>query len=146
MARKIYYFSGKCEWAQVFQPTPDYDKSKQSYKINLIFDQQSLNMFHDSELQLKLKEHKDGGKYTTFRRPTHQMIKGEVTEAGPPEVIDADGKPMEVKIGNGSDVALKVEVYDSARGKGHRLLGVKVINLIPYVETEVVAVGDIVPF
>lgn len=57
-------------------------------------------------------------------------IKKELVHFGPPKVIDKDGVPVTQLLGNGSEVVIKVVVYDSKKGKGHRLEAVQVHKLV----------------
>jgi hypothetical protein len=127
MASKTYYFSGIAKWAMLKSVDPEY----KNYKIVLYPDDSSWEKFAEAKLQLVPKEDADG-KYINLRRPETKDIKGKIVNFGPPEVIDANGKPVDQLVGNGSTVTCKVTVYDTRRGKGHRLEAVRVDNLIPY--------------
>jgi hypothetical protein len=123
MATELYIFRGKAKWAQLTKPDKEYD----NFKINVYLDEDSRKLFATSGLQLTPKTDEDG-EFVVFRRPNYKQIKKELVNFGPPEVVGADGQ----LIGNGSEVAIKVIVYDSKKGKGHRLESVKVLNLVPY--------------
>lgn len=131
MASKYYYLSGKAKWARLF--TPD-DKYK-NYKIDLALDDKSKEVFVDSGMTMQAKT-QDDGIYVTFRRPEAKLIKNEMVKFDPPLVTDGDGNKVEALVGNGSDVTIKVVVYDTVKGKGHRLEAVRVDKLIPYEKTE----------
>jgi hypothetical protein len=128
MASKFYYLSGKAKWARLF--TPD-DKYK-NYKIDVALDDASKEVFAESGMQLNPKQADDGGIYLTFRRPESKVIKNELVKFEAPAVTDKEGNKVESLVGNGSDVTIKVVVYDTMKGKGHRLEAVRVDNLIPY--------------
>lgn len=124
----IYYFSGSCNWAKVHQPDDKY----KNYTIDLYMDKKSLTAYKNSGLKLKDRQDKDGETYHTFRMPSVRMIKGKAEE-GKPDVLDADGIPTTKKIGNGSEVTCKVEIYKTGDGRvGHRLLAVRVDKLVEY--------------
>lgn len=147
MATNTFYFSGEAEWAKVVTPDLDYDKTKSSWKLNLIFDEKSLDVFEKSGLALKLKKKEDGRYYTTFRRPTKSIIKGEIVEHSAPILLKADNTPRASEpVNNGSDVTIKVIVYDSMKGKGHRLEAVRVDTEATASGSAPVAADDIVPF
>lgn len=103
------------------------------------------------------------GKYIQFTRPAFKVIKGEMVNFSGPIVMMDDsvvvdyvdtetdkrvfsfkaenkgkvvrrGKP--ILIGNGSDVRVRVGVYDTQKGKGQRLESVTILNLIEYVRQE----------
>jgi len=133
MTSKTTYavFTGTCEWAMVRTPDEKYD----TYKITLDLDKPSIKAFKSSGLQLEPKE--EGGFFkVTFRREAKRLNKdGSIDEYGPPSVFQADGKtvlPPEALIGNGSTVAVKVVVFDTKKGPGHRLAAIRVDDLIPY--------------
>jgi hypothetical protein len=92
---------------------------------------------------LKVRSTEGEGKYVQFRRPTLDWSGNNLP---PPDVIDLQGNAITDKIGNGSDVIVKVEVYKAKKGKGHRLLAVQVENLIPYGKVEVFNPDNVVPF
>lgn len=130
MATKFVYFTGEVEWAKVRTP----DEKYHNYTVDLYMDDDSWTKFFDSGLQLTPKE-KDGKRYVTFRRPEEKLIKGETVNFGPPEVLiheDDNYNDFDGLIGNGSTVMVKVAVYDTMRGKGHRLETVAVEELVEY--------------
>jgi hypothetical protein len=122
MPTQYLKFSGKCKWAKVRKPDDKYD----NFSIQLYMDDKSWETFEVAGLSLIPKEDEDG-QYVTFRRPNKKLIKNDVVEFGPPEVVGAEGL-----IGNGSEVTLDVVVYDTIKGKGHRLNRVTVNNLVKY--------------
>ena len=129
MASKYFKFSGKCMWAQLQKPDPKYD----NYKVTLIMDGANLEKLKQSGLQLEPKM-TDDGVTVTFRRPSKKLIKSEIVEFGPPKV---SGNPDNKLVGNGSTVEVDVVVYDTMKGKGHRLEAVKVLDLVEYVKPSV---------
>lgn len=129
MATKIFYFSGPCKWAKVYQPD-DYGGDLR-YKVNLYLNKADLRTLADSGSKVKVKED-DDGKYVTFSRKQSQEINGEVKELGPPLVIDAEKNPFDAEIGNGSEVTVKVAIYDTRMGKGTRMEGIRVDKHVPY--------------
>lgn len=103
------------------------------------------------------------GKYIQFTRPAMKVIKGKMVNFSGPiimmddsvvvDYIDTEtekrifsfneenkgkvvrrGKP--ILIGNGSDVRVRVGVYDTQKGKGQRLESVTILNLIEYTRQE----------
>lgn len=131
---KIYKFAGKCKWAKVHKVDPKY----QQYTIDVYLDEPSMALYKQSGCQMKIKENEDG-EFVTFRRAHQQLIKQDLVEFGKPTVIDREGKTITENVGNGSDVVVKVEVYDSQKGKGHRLEAVCVLDLVPFGEKEEIA-------
>ena len=137
MTTKYIYLTGIIEWAKVREPDEKYN----NYTIDLYLDDPSWAVFKASEIQVTPKE-KDGKKFVTFRRPHVKLIKNDMVTFGPPEVLintgkkDDSGTSIYEKydgiIGNGSFVSIKVAVYDTQRGKGHRLETVAVETLVEY--------------
>jgi hypothetical protein len=127
MATETYYFRGKAKWAKVYRPDPEYD----NYKINVYLDEASKKLFQEAGTQLTPKSDEDG-EFVTFRRDHSKMIKNELVTFGAPKVVDSELHPLTETIGNGSEVVVKVQVYDGKKGKGHRLEAVQVVDLIVY--------------
>lgn len=128
MATKKFVFRGKAVYPMLGKP--DEYMGNKYWKIGVALDEASKKLFKMSGLSLKPREHDDENlsPYVTFRR----KIDGKyVTEDSPPFIDNWD--PEDGPIGNGSVVEVLVQVYDTRFGnKGHRLLGVKVLDLIPY--------------
>ena len=53
-----------------------------------------------------------------------------------PKLVDGDGNPMDVAIGNGSEVTVKIKPYKNNYGRFAELMAVKVDNLIEYAEQD----------
>ena len=121
MATNIFYFTGEANYPNLVNPSPDYDKSKLSWKLQLKLDEKSKELFEKSELGLKVK---DGS--IQLRRPTKQVIKDKIVEWEPPHLVNADNTVRTSEVPGGSKVTVKVSVYDSRNGKGHRLEAVRV--------------------
>lgn len=131
MASKTHFFTGKAYWAKLEEP----DQKYKYWGINVALDDASKKEFKDSGLQMETRtDKKEGFEYITFRRPTKKLIKDELVDFEKPVIVDKDNKVMVDRplIGNGSEVTVKVLVYDSIKGKGHRLEGVRINKLIEY--------------
>lgn len=128
MTTKTMYVSGTCKWARVRTPDEKYG----NYSINLYPDKGSLNAIQESGIQLAPKTDEDGIFYK-FRRDHQKIIKKELVEFGPPTILNPDETLFEGLIGNGSEVTLNVSVFDTQKGKGHRLNKVRVDKLVTYV-------------
>lgn len=134
MSTKIFYLSGPCKWAKVYQP--DEFNGQQRYKIDLYLTKKELAALADSGSKVKVKQD-DDGKFATFSRKAITEIKGEMKDWGPPMVFGADGKEeFKADIGNGSNVTIKISVYDTAMGKGTRLEAVRVDKWVEYVKSD----------
>lgn len=129
MASKYYFFSGVAKWAKLDKPDQKYG----FYGIDVYLDEGSMQKFDESGLNLKMKTD-EGGSYVTFRRDPEKLLDG---MAEKPEKLIFDKEvskyvSFDKAIGNDSLVTVKVQVYDSQKGKGHRLEAVAVENLVPY--------------
>jgi hypothetical protein len=131
MATRYVYLNGKTKWAKVRKP----DEKYQNFQVPLYMDKKNLEAFDSLGLQLTKKEDEEGT-YVTFRRPVSKLIKNELVNFGPPKVLNADNSEFDGLIGNGSDVTIKVAVYDTLKGKGHRLESVRVEKLVEYVKPQ----------
>lgn len=129
----VHYFSGTCQWAKLKEP--DEYNGEKKWKIDLLMDKGELAELKKTGLKLKVKETEDGAKFVTFNRPVFKEIKGELREFDPPKLFDKEHAPLDCLVGNGSAVTVKVEAYDTQMGKGHRLLAVRVDELVPYEKT-----------
>lgn len=129
MATTEVYLSGKAKWAKVYK----LDEKYRNWQIQLYMDAESMKKYKASGMTMAIKED-DDGQYVTFRRPEAKLIKAEMVKFNPPRVVDADGQPFDDNIGNGSTVTIKVLVYDTIKGPGHRLEAVRVDKHIPYVK------------
>jgi hypothetical protein len=139
------YFSGKGSWfhhlyhLDTMYAGPD-DPGK--WHITLHPDRQSLDLFQSLNLRNQVKSDIDGPS-VKLSRPRKKVIRlktGALKEIifDPPKVFDNAGVPIseETKIGNGSDVTCKCELYgfnhQGRKGQAIRLESVRVDNLIPY--------------
>lgn len=128
MSTKNFVFRGKAVWPMLIKP--DEYMGNKYWKIGVALDEASKKLFKMSGLSLRPREHEDEelSPYVTFRRKIDGKF---VTEDNPP-FID-NWNPDDGPIGNGSVIEVLVQVYDTRYGnKGHRLLGVKVLDLVPY--------------
>lgn len=154
MAATQYYFSGKAEWAKVFPSNMDNFRGKSFYAIDLIVTDEEAERFRATGSQHKPKKESEGYSRLSLRR--NQDNEANPEWGGPPKVIiespDNDGTYVDLTdklIGNGSDVTVRITVYDTnAFGKGTRLDVVRVDKLVEFGGTKVDTSGpDIgVPF
>lgn len=117
----------------------------------------SLDLFPDTESLEKLRRLQaegiknviklddEGSYHVQISRPAQiEFQKGHFQSVTPPKLRDKDKQPLpdNVRIGNGSDGVVAVEVYthrvpnSEKRAKAMRLYGVEVHNLIPFEVTE----------
>lgn len=132
------FIQGKVSW---FRPKVPNKWNKWSVQIHP--DDKSLELIR--ELQAKgvknqLKKDDDGYFLAISRPVTKETAAGRILSFKPVEVFDADGKPYDGNVGNGSDATLKVEVYEhgtpgGGKAKAMRWVSARIDNLIPF-ETE----------
>lgn len=126
MATDMFYFKGKCNWAKLFKPDEKYDF------YGLDFYPDDVEAFQKTGTRLSPHKTEDGDVFFKIKRRPTTMIKGELVDLGKPKVFDKENQPLEKLVGNGSEVTVKIAVYDSAKGKGTRLESVRVENLVEY--------------
>jgi hypothetical protein len=146
MTTQEIFFSGKAKWAKVGKD--NYDKKYNNWSLNLYLDKPSLKAFRESGLQLELRKD-DEGQFVVFRRPLSKLIRDEVVRFDPPSlkvVRDGETQDFDGLIGNGSVVTAKVQVYDSRKGKAHRLEGIRIDDLVPFGEKEQFLPEGVLPF
>ena len=126
-----YIFRGKALYPMLVKP--DSYMGKSFWKIGVKLDEASEKLFKKSGLGLRPKKSDDpelDGFYV-FRRNTTAVFKGKEHELMAPKIEGWD--PNEVQLGNGSEVEVLVEVYPTRfANKGHRLVGVKALKVVPY--------------
>lgn len=127
----IIYFQGIAKWAKVHKPDETYDR----FTIDLYMNDESWAAYKKCGLQLKKRESEDG-KYVTFGVARTRLVKEEVVISSV-EVLDSEGKPFKGDIGNGSEVTVKVEIYNTTKGPAHRLKAVRVDKLVEYTKNKV---------
>lgn len=155
---QTYEFEATLKWVKIYEPDEAFGSTRWLLNAYLTDDRQ-WRLFERSGLQLEPKEDEDG-KYVVFRRDTEKKMKKDFVEFTPPFVYDKDGTPLvqykdketgqnvysfdmkegieyeqvgePVMIGNGTLAKVRVSIYDTARGKGHRLENIKIIDLVEY--------------
>jgi len=124
------YFEGPCKWAKIKDPD-DYQGVKR-WKIDQYLTKEGFKQLKESGLSLKIRQD-DDGKYVSFSRSVEKEIKGEVVKFDPPKILDKELNTLDALVGNGSTVTTKIIVFDTAKGKGHRLEAVRVNELIEFI-------------
>ena len=142
---KYVYFKGKGSWFRhIFQLDTAYAGPGEAGKwhIKLHPDKESLDLFKSLQTRNRLSRDDDGD-YFNISRPREKEItlkdgshKKIVWDA--PKVFDKDGHPLSdsARIGNGSDITVKAELYtynyQGKRNNAIRLDSVRIDNFIPY--------------
>lgn len=154
MAQKTVYVSGLVNYARVL---PDQlDKEYNQYQVDFFPDEQSWEILKETGVEFKIRENNtpkhEGdatGKFIKLRRHHSKLMGDEVTVFGPPKVVlnlhelDENNVSKTVafdpkkRIGNGSEVTLRLTIYQGAKQKkpGCRLEGVRVDKFIEFVPT-----------
>lgn len=128
MPSKQYTFKGKCKWAKLFKPDEKYN----NFQITLYPDKASLKAYVKAGCQGEIKEDEDGQRVVFRRKPSILTKKGKLWELGAPKVVDTSGEDFTAFLGNGSEVEVTVETYDTDRGLGTRLEKVTVLKHVEY--------------
>lgn len=135
MATEYYNIVGKCAWAKNLF-VPDVSKYGKKWSLDVYPDPDGLEVYKETGMQLKpiKKPYFDGEVGYKFRRDVEKRINGEMQQFDPPTVKNKDGTdwPDNVSIGNGTVVEANIAVYDTVMGKGHRLMGVTILEHVPY--------------
>lgn len=137
---EVYFISGKCKWAKLFKPDTKYDENG-IYSIQLYPDADGWDTYKRSGLNVRPKEDEDGKFITLRRKKVVNFGKGD-QDIGGPEVVDAQNKALETLVGNDSTVTCKFETYQAGKYTGHRLLKVRVDNLVVYEKPQEVEGAD----
>lgn len=140
---KEIYLSGTAKWCKHKKPDEKYG----NYTMDLFMDDKSWAKFNDSGAQLKVRTSDDEetpGNFVTFKRAHSKQFNDELRIFGPPSVIDVDGNDISKdNVGNGSEVTIKVRVYDTRMGKGTDWESMRVETLVPYEGTVIEVDTDI---
>lgn len=161
MATQYANLKGTIKWAKLYEP--DSYAGAENWTLNFYpYDGAEWEKFQKTGLQLKVKDDPDGtsGKFFKLRRPTKKLIRDDLVVFSPPEITgkvnvsyqDADGNKIRqynkgdkvsvqrvgdpVDLGNGTLVVVNISYYDTAKGKGHRLENVTVLDLVEYKSAE----------
>lgn len=141
MASKTIYLTGTAEWAKVYENNRDMNEGFHgpdgAYTIDLIMDKENMDELAATGSRLSSKADEAGLRVKFKRKHTHPTIPA---FGGAPQVVKGDTRDdtetFTSIIGNGSTVEIAVTVYDTKMGKGTRLEGVRVIDLVEYESPE----------
>ena len=139
MATRKIVLTGIAEWAKVFEHNRDMRGFEGAYEvhdgactIDVILDEQNMAALTASKSMKKGSPDSEGrGTRVRFVR---KFDTGRDWDSGVPKVVKSDNTPWDIEndgmIGNGSEVAVSLSVYDTSRKSivGTRLDRVKVIN------------------
>ena len=125
------YVEGKAMWANVTTPNTRFGDPK--YQITVLTDKETAERLETVGLS-QVKDRAGNFKYEepAFSFSRKVEVAGRTNTA--PKLVDVDGNPMDVSVGNGSDVKVKIKPYTGKYGTFAELIAVKVTNLIEYTE------------
>jgi len=136
LATQTYYMTGKAAWAKLFERNRDraefHEETDGVTSINILLEKEDLDKLKATGSRLRPMV-TDDGLAVKFKRPW--VHKGGIEDfGGAPQVVDKDGNDWDdsIAIGNDSMVEVAFEVYDTTMGKGTRLTGVKVLELVVF--------------
>ena len=126
------YVNGKAMWANITSPNTRFQPHK--YGLTVLTDPDTasklegmgLNQVRDRAGQPKYDE----PAFTFSKRAT----RNDGTANAAPKLVDTDGNDLDVSVGNGSEVVVKIKPYKNDYGQFAELMAVKVENLVEYVE------------
>ena len=126
------YVKGKAMWANITSPNTRFQPHK--YGLTVLTDPDTatklegigLNQVRDRSGQPKYDE----PAFTFSKRAT----RNDGTANAAPKLVDLDGNDLDVSVGNGSEVVVKIKPYKNDYGQFAELMAVKVENLVEYVE------------
>ncbi len=132
---EIHYLQGKVAW---FRPKVPNKWNKWSVQIHPNAD--GLELIRDLQskgLKNQLKKDDDGYFLNVSRPVTKETATGKILSFEPVKVFSADGSPFDGNVGNGSDVTIKIEVYEhntpgGGKAKAMRWVSARIDNLVPF--------------
>lgn len=138
----ILELKGKLMWCRLV----DLNKYGK-WSLDLYPDNESLEILRELQAEgiKNVIKKDDEGYHIQISRPAQvEFQKGQIQSVTPPKVRDKDKQPLpdNIRVGNGSDGTVAVEVYShrvpnsEKRAKAMRLYGVQVNNLVPFEVTE----------
>lgn len=136
-------FQGKVKWASLYKPDK-YD----AWSLVLYPNDESLVRLKDMKLKNTFKKDEDG-ECIRMKRNVTSKIKGKTVPFSAPWVTDKNGVPVNVAVGNGSDVTVSCDYYAYRPPTGGtelshalRMTGVRIDNLVPFEPKTDFAPGD----
>ena len=126
------YVKGKAMWANITSPNTRFQPHK--YGLTVLTDADTAAKLEG----IGLNQVKDRAGQPKYDEPAITFSKRAANNDGvantAPKLINVDGEPIDVSVGNGSEVTVKIKPYKNDFGQFAELMAVKVDNLIEYVE------------
>lgn len=139
MPTKFYRFKGKVNWARVKEGQKD-TKFDPGGVYNIDFYPNNVSRFIETGIQTQSREDEDGV-FFKVKRYHEQFLNKESVIFGPPKITLNNGTgnvPFDGNIGNGSVVILDIAIFDTRKGKGHRVESLEILELVEYDGKEVI--------
>jgi len=128
------YVKGKSMYANVTSPQTRYEPHK--YNITVLTDADTATKLEElglSQVRTRTGELKYEEPAFTFSK---RASRNDGSANPAPKLVDADGNSMDINVGNGSEVTVKIKPYKNDFGTYAELMAVKVDNLIEYGEQD----------
>ena len=126
------YVTGKAMWANITSPNTRFQPHK--YGLTVLTDADTAAKLEG----IGLNQVKDRAGQPKYDEPAFTFSKRAANNDGvantAPKLINVDGEPIDVSVGNGSEVTVKIKPYKNDFGQFAELMAVKVENLVEYVE------------
>jgi hypothetical protein len=128
------YVKGKAMWANITSPNTRFQPHK--YGLTVLTDPDTASKLEG----LGLNQVRDRAGQAKYDEPAFTFSKRAANNDGvansAPKLVDTDGNPMDVSVGNGSEVIVKIKPYRNDFGQFAELMAVKVETLVEYTETD----------
>ena len=126
------YVEGKAMWANVSTPNTKFEPHK--YGIVVLTDTDTATKLEGiglSQVRTRDGQPKYDEPAFSFSR---KVEKHDGTTNPAPKLVDAEGTDLDVNVGNGSGVTVKIKPYTGKYGTFAELIAVKVSDLVEYSE------------
>jgi hypothetical protein len=128
------YVKGKAMWANITSPNTRFQPHK--YGLTVLTDPDTASKLEG----LGLNQVRDRAGQAKYDEPAFTFSKRAANNDGvansAPKLVDTDGNPMDVSVGNGSEVTVKIKPYRNDFGQFAELMAVKVETLVEYTEMD----------
>lgn len=118
---------GKAYWASVTTPNTKFEPV---YTVSLLVDEDIAKSF--ASKGYAIKQLQEGPAIVIKRKVATKAGK----KNAPPKLIDANKQPLDILVGNGSDVKVQYREWETTNSygnfKGLDFQAMQVINLVPY--------------
>jgi hypothetical protein len=126
------YIEGTAMWANVSTPNTKFEPHK--YGIVVLTDMDTATRLEGiglSQVRTRDGQPKYDEPAFSFSR---KVDKHDGTTNPAPKLVDAEGTDLDVNVGNGSGVTVKIKPYTGKYGTFAELIAVKVTDLVEYSE------------